>query len=201
MIDVSLTHFVDFATKAGMSQLSAVKNIKAQKAEGYAPYKDFYKTLREGIIEFHQSGSKDKKELDKICDGLTDRKKQTCFPTMIRGYKKFLGKKEFEWFVPKKTDWVSGNLMVAINPELGLHINGEAYLIKLYFKGAKHELSQRLCEPILHLMGSELKSSKAKMAVLDVWHNKFFELNRKIDPLILLMLEAQASSFVKMWEV
>lgn len=40
--------------------------------------------------------------------------------------------KEITWFDPGKATWHSDELSVRSNPELGLIIDGKAYLIKLF---------------------------------------------------------------------
>ena len=86
-IEISLTDFIDFVSKSGGSKMTKVKQIK--KRDAYQPFADFYKGLREGIIETHEKGLP-KKELNKIIDELTDPKKISNYKEAIEGYKKFL---------------------------------------------------------------------------------------------------------------
>jgi hypothetical protein len=49
---------------------------------------DFYKPLREGIIEIHKTDG-NKTALDALIFGLTNSKKKKNYPEAIAGYKKF----------------------------------------------------------------------------------------------------------------
>lgn len=201
-MDVSLTSFVDFATKAGMSQITALKEIKRQRAEDYAPFRDFYKQLRDGIVDFHRRGGTNKRELDGLARGLTDTKKVPHYELLIRGYKKFLGRKNISWFEPKKTDWDEAGLTVRVNPELGLTIGGQQHLVKLYFK--RHKLTKRLAEPLLHLMASTLSpecdGDAPAMGILDIRHANLFAFSGTPDPNVLLLLAGHARAFMAMYD-
>lgn len=48
-IEISLTDFVDFVCKSGSAKLTQVKKVKYR--DDYSPATDFYKALREGIIQ------------------------------------------------------------------------------------------------------------------------------------------------------
>lgn len=53
-IEISLTDFVDFVCKSGTAKLTKVRQIKER--DDYSPKTDFYKALREGVIENHETG-------------------------------------------------------------------------------------------------------------------------------------------------
>lgn len=129
MPEISLTDFVDFVVKAGTPKLTKVRQLKERG--DYDPAGDFWKPLREAVVDFHRAGGQDKHRLDSVLVGLTDPKKRNRYPDAISGYKKFLGRKTFEWFNPPKTLWSAGGLDVRINPELGLIISGERHVILL----------------------------------------------------------------------
>jgi len=95
-ISISLTDFIDFVNKSGTSKLTKVKQVKGRNA--YHPASDFYKILREEIVNIHKNDG-DKKKLDELIGNLTDEKKKKNYPFSISGYKKFWGKKKIEWFV------------------------------------------------------------------------------------------------------
>lgn len=200
-MDVSLTSFVDFATKAGMSQITALKEIKRQQEEDYAPFRDFYKKLREGIVDFHRRGSTNKRELDALARGLPDSKVNH-YELLIKGYKKFLGRKDIAWFEPVRTDWQEAGLTVRVNPELGLDIAGQRHLVKLHFK--QHKLSKRLAEPLLHLMastlGPEYRGNAPAMSILDIRHAALFSSSNDPDPNVLLLLTGHARMFMTMYD-
>ena len=197
MIKISLTDFVDYVSKVGTSKYTIVNKINAR--DDYHPAFDFWKPLREGIIELHKDRG-DKKVLDDLLKSLTDKKKQNRYPLLIKQYKSFLGRKKIEWFDPPHKEWKEGNLSVRLNPELGLEINGEYTVIKLYFKSDK--LSQMKADLILLLMNEKFKKKDYKdvtFAVLDVANKKMFN-STKLGKAHMSLLEGEALSFIKIWE-
>ena len=196
MINISLTDFIEYISKVGTSKFTVVNQIYSR--EEYQPAFDFWKALREGIVDLHQS-NKEKSELDKILLDLTDKKKINCYPALIESYKSFLGRKKIEWFEPPFKEWKTNDLRVKLNPELGLEINDKLYVIKLYFKSEK--LSQMKADLILLLMNTKLKKGNYKdvtFAVLDVERKKLFE-KTKLGETHLPLLEGEALGFISIW--
>lgn len=196
-IQLSLTDFVDFVSKTGSSKLTQVKKVKSRDA--YHPAQDFYKALREGIIDIH-SKNKQKNELNKILASITDTKKVKSYRSVVAGYKKFWGRKNIEWFEPPFKHWVNDDIDVRINPELGLSINNEHYVVKLYLKGEK--LSKAKIDQILTLLESELRSelpAEVKVAVLDVQQGKLYPKSDNNMSLLPLLM-GEAKSFEIMWK-
>ena len=83
---VSLTYFVDFVLKVGTPKLSGVKEFKEHR---YDHLTDFYKPLREAIIELHEKGKPDR-ALDDFLLTLTDERKRRIFPGLVQSYRKFV---------------------------------------------------------------------------------------------------------------
>lgn len=195
-IDISLTDFVEFVCKAGSAKLNFVKKIKNRNP--YSPMTDFYKALREGIIN-NQKANGEKSNLNGILKSLTDPKKQTNYKEAIDGYKKFIGKKTIVWFDPPFTHWRVGELDVRVNPELGLFYDETYYVVKLYFKSEK--LSKDKIHQILTLMENQLgnlSGDKRKMAILDVKNSKIFVKDDE-DISMLPLLDGEAKSFQAIW--
>jgi len=197
MPEISLTDFVDFVVKSGTPKLTKVRQLKERG--DYDPAADFWRTLREGIISFQQAGGNDKRQLDRIRDGLTDRKKIARYPLAIKGYKRFLGRKQITWFDPPRQSWESGELTVRVNPELGLVINSTRYAIKLYFKDDK--LEKRKVAVVLAMMEEALRANlqpSDQLAILDVSSSKFFPSSGS-QASIAPLLAGEAASFVAIW--
>ena len=64
-VSVRLTNFVDFVTKTATPKLTVVRKQKKENAEKYEVYTDFYKAVREGIVNMHKKG-RDKSALNAI---------------------------------------------------------------------------------------------------------------------------------------
>ncbi len=199
MITISLTQFVDFVSTAGTPKLRIVRIAKQQSLEGYHPAKDFWKRLREFIVQMHADG-RPKSAFDGFLKSLTDKKKQTAYPEAVNGYKKFLGRKKPTWFHPPKDVWTQGNLSVSLNPELGLDFEGTRHAIKLYFKMG--QLSKKRADIITHLMHLVLKADTkdASFGVLDVRRSKLFAPPTASENLTALV-QGEAVSFATIYDV
>lgn len=196
-IEISLTDFVEFVIKSGSPKLTIVKQIKNRTV--YHPSKDYWKKLRDKIQETH-SEAKDKDDLDKVIVDITDNSKLRNYKEAILAYKKFLGKKKIKWFNPPFKQWKNSELMIRLNPELGLIINNEKYVVKLYFKA--EPITKNRIEIILSLLKSELKNKKEnfKFALLDIRTIKL-HTDEKIDINVLQpLLIGEAISFETIWK-
>jgi hypothetical protein len=194
---VSLSDFADFILKAGPARLTAVKNLLENME--YHPAKDFWKPLRERIVRFHADSIADKAFLDAVVLDVTDQKKKTKYPEAIRGYRKFLGRNQTQYFEPSRDVWHCSGLAVRINPELGLDLNGNKILLKLYFRN--QPLTKPKVSLVLALMRIGLinpEAQKCRMGLLDVCKGKLYLEEDSPDDLRLL-LEAEAGSFVHLW--
>lgn len=130
---ISLTDFIKVVLKSGTPKATKVKQIK--KRPPYSPGGDYYRGLREKIVETHSSGL-DKNNLDDAVR-YAHKKRKGHYQQAVSGYKKWWGNREFEWFDPPKSHYKGSIVSVSINPELGLSDGDTEYVIKLYFKTDK----------------------------------------------------------------
>ncbi len=165
MPEISLTDFVDFASASGSSKLTKVRQIKHRP--DYAPAFDFYKKVREGIVECHRAGDP-RTRLASHLGPVTDSKKKRHYADVLAGYRRWWGRKAVVWFDPSRATYSERGIDIRINPELGLRVDGAPHLIKLYFKSDK--LTKARVEVITHLMDKALSGTPpgARMGVLDV---------------------------------
>lgn len=172
MPSISLTDLVEVVTRAGTPKAKRVAAIKNRPA--YQPQTDFYKALREGLVSIHEKG-KGKDALKELLPGLVDQKKVANYPAAIDGYRKWWGKKTFEWFVPVRATYGHAGVEVNINPELGLVIDGQRTLVKLYLKA--DALTKLRVDLVTCLMEKALRPKCHKddaVALLDVRKGKLF---------------------------
>ena len=197
--EITLTTFIDFVNKSGNAKFSVVKDQKKNQDE-YSPAMDFYKALREGIIEIHEENL-DKSALDNIVTDVTDKKKKPHYKIAVDSYKKFWEKNKLSWFKPVSYNWKVGDLTIKINPELGLEFNSSFLIIKLYFKD--DALTKPRATQILSLLESKLrnkvKEEEVLFAVLDVKKGKIF-INNKKDTSLMPLIEGEAASFATIWK-
>jgi len=199
MEPISLTSFVDFVSAAGPPKLTVVRRTKKQMEDGYGPEKDFYKRIREAIIEMHRAGDTIA-HVSGVLPGLTDKKKIDNYPQLVEGYKKWRGRKGTTWFEPVHALWRSGALAVKVNPELGLTIQGTPHLVKLYFKADK--LAKRRIDLITHLMAvacADQAPDGCVMGVLDVRRSKLITPTVPIDRIDTMLL-GEAAYWVAAWQ-
>lgn len=197
MPEVSLTDFVDFASKSGTSRMTAVRTIK-QRPE-YHPKRDYYRELREFIQEVHQ-GNVNPDDFASILAELKDTSKVKHFEDAFSGHKKFVGRRKLDYFESPHWRWNHSNLTVRVNPELGLLIDNVPHVIKLYFKA--DPLSKQKTEAITHMMEVSLRRKAPKgsvMGVLDLRRGKLYAPTVPISGLDVL-LASEAAAFLQLWE-
>ena len=197
MPSVSLTTFVDFVLASGTPKITCIKRAKELYEEEYQPKFDFWLPLRNAIIELHKLNMP-KSALNVVLEGLSDKRKATAYPSSVDSYMKWMGNKKFEWVGCDSALWQYGSLQVRVNPELGLRINGNVHLIKLYFK--VEQPSKRRLETTLFLMSTTLDMPKSQIvpALLDVQRGKLF--SETSFPLnISALLAGEAAAFSTMW--
>lgn len=195
---ISFTDFVDFYLKVGEARATHVRQVKERGP--YEPAFDFYKRLREGILEYH-AGGQPFSYLQNLAASQTDEKKATAYPEVVAGYKKFIGNKKIQFFDPPASVWTYDQLSVRINPELGLIYDKQAYVVKLFFKESP-KITKPRTAGLAHLMYRQLASEcpgGTKMAILDVRNGK---LHAPTVPTATLdaLIQGEAASFLAMWQ-
>ena len=197
MVKITQTDFIDFISRSGTSKLSKVRTLFTRP--DYHPSLDFYKPLREEIVE-NLKLQKAKKELFDFLDELKTSKKYSRYLPLIDGYTKFLGRKKAQWFEPPSTVWKYKELQIKMNPELGICFGDERYIIKLYFKDTS--LQRKDIKVLLWMMDQTLCTGifqGYRSALLDVERSKLHYSNAKEQTLNAL-LEGEAESFLRMWQ-
>lgn len=196
MPSLSLTDLVDVVSRAGTPKATKVAEIKNRKP--YQPATDFYKPLRDGLIEIHQSG-KDKKALADLQNSLTDQKKQSNYPQALEGYRKWWGKKTLTWFAPSRSVYGHAGIDVAINPELGLIVDGVRHVIKLYLKA--EPLTRLRVDLITGLLEIALRAKcqpEDRLALLDVRQAKLFAGSTRMKP-TMAVVDAELAYVADLW--
>ncbi len=193
---ISLTDFVDIASKSGTPKATKVAQVKARP--DYDPRFDFYKPIRERITEVHRD-SEESSNLRTFLQTLTDRKKTANYPQLVDGYLKWLGRKVVDWSEPPRRPYRSSGIEVIVNPELCLSFGGEIHVIKLYFKD--EPLDRFRVEVILSLMEDALRPHCAKhatMSVLDVRRAKLFSW-RASSRSRMALVDAELAYVASLW--
>lgn len=196
-IKVGLTQFLDFILKSSAAKTNFVKNLKSQPE--YHPVFDYWKKLRETVIKSH----KNKLTFDcfETLVQTVDQKKKQNYIDVIKQYKKFIKNKDVSWFDPGKSHWLSDNLIVRSSPELGLLINDEPHLIKLFFKGKKERIDKYNINSTLTLLNESTFSNEyndVNYTVLNIQKNRMYT-NNSINNDYVIALESEAHQLSYLW--
>ncbi len=200
-IEVSFTQFVDFTLKRGQSKITKVKQIRNKEYD--AAY-DFWRELKGGISHQLRTGA-NLDSLDEVIVEANEHKRHH-YEEAVRQYKWFCRGKELEWFEPEAASWHFGRLTVRATPDLGLRINGQRYLIKLYFKEATQKLQKRTAAAALALMtaAADTTTEQQKDTIYGMLNLKKAALYpmtpAQLNDDLLLLLEGEAAHFVHLWE-
>jgi hypothetical protein len=196
MPKMSLTDFIDVVSRAGTARTTKVAQIKNRPK--YDPAFDFYKKIREAIADTHQNGQ-NRAHLAALLGALTDPKKQVNYPAVVAGYSKWWGRKTIKWFDPPTAKFTHAEFTVAINPELGLEVNGQPHVIKLYFKG--DQLTKQRTLIATGLMEHSLRGSVpagTTLGLLDIRNSRLFP-SQALTPTILAGLQAELAFIAALW--
>lgn len=194
MDPIPLTTFIDFVTKSGTPKMTVVRNWKTR--DKYDPAHDYYKRLREGIIAVHEEGQPTS-TLDELVATVPTAKRSN-YRAMVAAHKKWCRKKNIEWFEPSRASWKAGGITVQVNPELGLAIDGERHVIKLYFKA--EPLAKNRAALLLHLLHdvcTKRLKDPATAGILDVRNAKLFTGEGAVD--LGIQLEGEAAYWATIW--
>jgi len=188
MESISLSYFVDFVLTSGTGKLTSVKQLKQGRDERFS---DFYRPVREAIVDMHTKGL-DTIVLDDLLSSLVDPRERRIFPKVVNGYRKFLRQGKMTWFEPPMRDYPLGPLSVRVNPEIGLLIDGRPHAIKLYFRG--DPLSPQRILVVNQLLANALSTTwpGTVFSVLDVRRARLYPYRPKSE--VGLLLKAEAAS-------
>ena len=146
--------------------------------------------MREWITDTHVNGL-DKSNLHRLLPTLTNNRKIDNYTTILDGYSRWWGAKQLTWFAPPVSIHASHNIEVSVNPELGLQVDQQPHLIKLYFKA--DPLTKAKTEVITHLMETSLRplcAANCRMSVLDIRKSKLYTPTVPV-PNLNAMLDAE----------
>ncbi|MDR3563676.1 MAG: hypothetical protein P4N59_19890 [Negativicutes bacterium] len=129
-IRISFDSFIDFTLKPDSLKPSLVRSLQSG---AFSLRQDYWKPVKEIITEV-VFGRKSIKRLYSMLDQVPNECRVN-YSRAVSGFDRFIaGSGDAACFVPPKAFWVKEDLIVSVDPELGIVINGIPYIIKLYFK-------------------------------------------------------------------
>jgi len=192
---VSMTTFADFVMKSGTPKATVVKRWKHKP--DYSPSTDYYRGLREAIVESHSTNS----GFDPIDRAVANssQSRSSNYKAMAKSYKRWLGKKKPVWFQPNKRTWSANKIAVNVRPELGLDFSGTEHAIKLYFKA--DPIAKNRAVVLLQLMAESFPSLLKRggvVSILDVRQGKLFTATAS-NSLLSAQLQGEAAYWASVW--
>ncbi|MDY7215139.1 hypothetical protein [Bacillus subtilis] len=194
-IKISLTQFLDFTMKGNSS--SKTKQVRRIKYDEYSPGSDYWRQLRNEIRKIHENDLPIEL-LYNLIDRVIENRKDN-YRKSISQYINFTRNNHVEWFSIGDSSWTfEDKLLVRSQPELGLFVNGEPLLLKIYYKGKNNKIDKRKVQTTLHLMELSNRNFEppngAKPAILNLHNNKLYWLEN-VDRDLELSLNSEAMQF------
>lgn len=192
---VPLPTFVEFVFTAGKPRIQVAKTFKDHRYDHLA---DFYKPLREAIIDTH-AGGKPLSALDDFLRMLTDERKRRVFPGLVEAYRKWFHASPKRWIAPPRSMLPIGDLEIDIAPPLGFEIDGRPTFIYLHFSGAT--LAQKRVDVLLGFVSAALGPvmPTTQFGLLDVGRSKLHTLRHPSNPRLGLLARGEAASFATIY--
>lgn len=194
MNNISLDNFVDYCLTTGPGRVSLVRQLKQGEDERFS---DFYRPLRDAIVDMHTKGEDPHDALDQALARRSDPRERRLFPKAIHGYRRFLQTDKMVWFEPPMRDYPLGPIGVRAAPEVGLLIGGRPHAIKLYFRG--DELPPERAMLTNQILSSALGATwpGTVFATLDVRRAKLVPYRPKFE--LMALLRAEATGLSHLW--
>lgn len=183
---VNLSLFVEFTVAQGTARVACVADSKNE----YDPRIDFYKGFRERAIKQLVKGWS-AQEFRQLVKEVKAPGKQASYESCRSGLTQWARGKEITATRAPNQIWSAAGLEVSVNPELRLVIDGDRYVVKLYFKGP--ELTTAREEHLLFLL-NETAPKGFEAAVLDVRRSQLLTAQGQ-DPDLEALIISDAAAF------
>jgi hypothetical protein len=123
------------------------------------------------------------------------------YDAAMRGHARFVRGKTIRGFEAPNATWAVDSLRVRVNPELGLRINDQRYIVKLYFRAEvlsrsrvqalvalmedvlRREVPPAVTFGILDIANADLRVADARSSITDTW----------------IALQSEARAFIEIW--
>ena len=172
MPNLGFTDYLEVVMRSGPPKAAKLAEIKHR--DPYTPAKDFYKGIRETIIDTHARAHAKAYLTAQATARASNARKTVHYAAIAAEYVRWWGRKTLSWFDPPRATWSSNGVTVNVNPELGLSVNGVEHVVKLHFKG---DAIARYRVPVaLELMAGTLatRRPRALFSVLDVRRRRMY---------------------------
>lgn len=197
---ISISEFTTFLNSVGTPKLNSVKQAIEKRKKPFAPYVDYWHHFKKAIIDSLKQNN-NYLGLD-VLDNISKADKKESYKKMIPRFNNYFKGKSVQWFDPPRSLWNIGEIDIRINPELGLIIDNQPYIIKLFISNDKI-IGAKKANMILNLLELKLRDEthyqNAIFAVLDV-RKRVFHKNDNMDTSLEPLLVAEAQSFESIYK-
>lgn len=198
-VRISLTQFIHFKASISTSaRISVVRNIKEND---YSPAVDYWLDLRKAINKFSE-GKINIEELNNVVDSVSLRKKAN-YRKAIDRFAHFIEKNNVSFFPVNQSFWSYEDLIVSASPKLGMFINNEKFLVKIFYniKKPEEKVTKRNIMPTLSLLNIANKASEQSQQVglLNLQNGKLLTPKNSSLDTNLLELQLDAKTFLDYW--
>lgn len=194
MYKIFVKEFSAIATESGTKKLSLIK--KQKNRAKYHPSADYYKKFREKIV-YILKHRKQLIELNALVDEISKEKKDH-YSTLSKSFISWAKGKNIEWHEPVRESLFSSNTEVVCNPELNLTIEGEKWVIKMYFS-VNERMTQDRANYICFTMQAAFDLHHNNYGVLDVKSKKLYKFKGNTQN-FSISIDSEIASIEKAWE-
>jgi hypothetical protein len=191
-----MTVFMDFVLKSGTPKATIVRQWKTKPE--YSPATDYYRQLREAIVEYSSARRRSSAVLDNAVANASS-KKQGNYREAKEGFMGWFNGHHGRWQVPPVSKWTAHDIEIRVAPELGFEVGDALIWVKLYFRNTS--LKKTAADIMLELMASSLltrKRSNESVVVLDVKNAREYSA-RGSRPALNAQLRAEAAYWAALW--
>lgn len=195
--DITFTDFINIVQSPGTTKLSKIRSIKNRV---YSPATDYYKGLREKIIEVLSSNDDVNHITSAIFEAHATR--QENYRIIADNMIAWLGKQRgLTWHEPRRAYYRPNKIGIKINPELAFQdASGKVNIIKLHMN--KDALSRGKLEVASYLFYIALAPQCPENTVfsfLDLHQGKLFPI-KKLHDSGATFLDAEISYIEQIWD-
>lgn len=195
MSEIGYDSFADYILKKEKYRKNFVKSIKKRGA--YDPRTDFYLQFRRSLKKACKNCNLNL--LDEMLSKLTNSNKKSGYPILVAKIKEFLISKNYAWAEPVKKIIQYDDLLLRVNPELGLELGDTTYFIKLYLKKPKITVEKiNILKKIMQEAYSETEGN-IQVGILDVRSGNLYSIPINQTMKLSYDLTKEASSWSKAW--
>ncbi|MBU4557442.1 MAG: hypothetical protein KJ747_11290 [Actinobacteria bacterium] len=197
---VSLRRFAQFAVTPRAQRRNLVIGHRQTMGTPWSPITDPYRFLINSIVRMHETG-RGLELLDEAVNRERTLRRRTVIRDAAADYSRWLlDVGQVDYFPAPVANWFHENTYVRVNPEVGLEIGGQRYLVKLHFtKGTPVSRDEAaIMTGVMRAAIGDAAPTDCRMAVLDVRRGTLFiEPRNTARP--LAVARRAAMQFAEIW--